>query len=129
MVVFKIYLARSNMGTDVSVGVSVAVGKGVIVAVGMEDTVGVSVEAGKGINDLQEEKNERRKMERTMREMVVLFRMDCILPRLPFSFETQDNFTEQKPSRRGIQREGLIPVKTITLQSPFYRRRGLFQYR
>lgn len=62
----------------VAVGVSVAVGKGVSVAVGMDDAVGVTVEAG--ASDVQEDENERRKMERMMRDEAVLFRMGCILP-------------------------------------------------
>ena len=67
------------MGVGVGIGVSVAVGKGVApaVAMGMDDAVGVTVEAG--ASDVQEG-NERRKMERTMRDEAVLFRMGCILP-------------------------------------------------
>ena len=96
------------MGVGVGIGVSVAVGKGVApaVAVGMDDAVGVTVEAG--ASDVQEEENVRRKMERTMRNEAVLFRMGCILPRLPSSFEARESFMEQKPSCRVSRREGSI---------------------
>ena len=76
MVVFSVYFARSSVGTGacVAVGAGVSVGKGVIVAAGMDKSVGVTVDSGGG--DEQEDKNERRKMERKMKDGVVLFRMD-----------------------------------------------------
>ncbi len=82
MIVFKVYWARSSVGVGVAVGARVSVGKGVALAVavgmGVEDAVGVTV--GAGTSDVQEEKNERRKMEETTRDDMVMFRMGCILP-------------------------------------------------
>jgi len=84
MVVFSEYFARSSAGTTVcvAVGAGVSVGKGVIVAAGMDKSVGVSVAEGV-MDDVQEDENERRKRERTMREEMVLFRMNCILTKKP----------------------------------------------
>lgn len=60
-------------GACVGVGAGVSVGKGVSVAAGMDKSVGVIVASVTG--DEQEDKNESRKRERTMRDGVVLFRM------------------------------------------------------
>ena len=75
MVVFKVYLARSIMGTGVGVDVGVAEGSGVIVAVAVGNMVGVTV--GARASDEQEEimNANRRRLDR-----VDLFRMGCILP-------------------------------------------------
>jgi hypothetical protein len=63
----------------VVVGVSVAVGKGVIVAVGMDDTVGVCVAVGAGAIDVQDERMKANR-KRTRLGGVILFRMGSILP-------------------------------------------------
>ena len=75
MVVLSVYFARSSVGTGICVvvGTEVSVGKGVIVAAGMDKAVGITV--GTGAGDEQEDKNERRNRERTMRDEVILFRM------------------------------------------------------
>jgi len=71
----------------VAVGEGVKVGgKGVMVAVGVDETVGVEV--GTGEKAVQETKKERRKKERCLSEGTVLFRMGCILPLV-------DNFTNE----------------------------------
>lgn len=81
MVVLSVYFARSITGAGVAVGgIRVAVGNNVFVAVGVKDAVGVAVGAGE--KEVQETKKEKRKKERRLREKVILFCMDCILPLL-----------------------------------------------
>ena len=74
------YFARSGAGTDVAVGcmgVAVARGRGVMVAVGIIVAVGVTVDWG--AKDEQDERtNVKSKIERM--DEVNLFRMACILP-------------------------------------------------
>jgi hypothetical protein len=78
MVVFSIYFARSGAGMGVTVGsIGVAVGKGVVVAAGVNDAAGMDV--GVEAKDVQEEKiNVNRK--KAGMDGVNLFRMGCILP-------------------------------------------------
>jgi hypothetical protein len=77
MVVSSIYFARSGAGAGVAVGnMGVAVEKGVLVALGINDAIGVTV--GVEEKDVQDEKiNMNRK--RTRMDGVNLFRMGCIL--------------------------------------------------